>query len=45
MSFLWFFLGVVTGQGLVVLAVYIGERLKVRREELERFKNELHRTR
>ncbi len=45
MSYVWFLIGVVVGQGLVVWASYLGEMLKDRREELERFKNELHRTR
>ncbi len=48
MSYIWFFLGVIVGQSLVVMASYIGEILKDRREEIEeheRFKDELHRTR
>ncbi len=52
MNFAWFVIGVVVGQAMVVLAGYLGELLKERREELEqieslkmleeKWRNELH---
>ncbi len=47
MNCVWFLLGVVVGQGLVVLAGWIIEVFKTRREETEAelkraFKNELY---